>query len=101
MRVMTESTHVVPALAAVIEMPTSTAAQSSLVEDYQAADWKSALDTGDPRESETNRYTLDGKPYVASQLTPAGSDHPQIVDLDLCQDLSLSDDEIGRYQKTS
>ena len=98
-RDMMRSTYEKPALEADIELPTSTAEQSSLVEDYQAVDWESALDDGDM--SDTNSYTLNGKPYIVSQLAPAGSDHPQIVNLDFCQDFSLSHSEMGRYQPTS
>ena len=106
---MTRSTHVVPALGAEIEMPASTADQGSLVEDYQAADWKSALHTGNPRESETDRYTLDGKPCNAqssvnsmvSHVPPSGSDHPQTITIDFCQDVSLDPEQVGQYQPTS
>ena len=107
MRDMTKSTYEIPALEADIELPTSTAEQSSLVEDYQAADWKSALDDGDM--SDTNSCTLNGKPYnvqssvnnLVSHVPPSGSDHPQIITIDFCQDVSLDPEQVGEYQPTS
>ena len=106
-RDMMRSTYERPALEADIELPTSTAEQSSLVEDYQTVDWESVLDDGDM--SDTNSYTLNGKlpsntfvvHNTVSQVAPAGADHPQIVELDFCQDFSLSHSEMGRYQPTS
>ena len=38
---------------------------------------------------------------VVSRSPPSGSDHPQIVTVDLGQDLSLPAGEIGKYQLTS
>ena len=95
LRDMMKSTYERSALEADIELPTSTAEQSSLVEDYQAADWESALDDGGL--SDTNSYTLNGKPYdvqssvsgVVSHVPPSGSDHPQTITIDFCQDVSL------------
>ena len=66
MHTATRSTRVVPALGAEIEMPASTAEQGSQMEGYQEADWKSALHAGDTRESETNKYTLDGNGAMSS-----------------------------------
>ena len=100
----TGSTRVVPALGAEIERPASTAEQGSQMEDYQAADWKSALHAGDTRESETDKYTLDGKLYnaqssvnsVVSHVPPSGLDHPQIITIDFCQDTSLDPEQVGQ-----
>ena len=105
----TKPIQAVPAMSADIEMSTLTIEPSSMVGDHQTADWKSALNTGDPKESETGNYILDGKPCraqstvvnnVVSRSPPSGSDHPQIVTVDLGQDLSLPAGEIGKYQLT-
>ena len=67
-RDMMKSTYERPALEADIELPTSTAEQSSLVEDYQVVDWESALNDGDMSDTNSNTLTLNTQVKVSHTI---------------------------------